>query len=110
MSITDSRAFGRLVAASSNSSLGRRFGGRAPSRTQVADAAIMIGALSIVSFWALGLGVVLGIFAVAAALWADRGPSIPGDRPSRDDVMIAVGSGIVGAVVGIGFLLMVFPV
>lgn len=82
---------------------------RAFSRTENTDSALMVGALSIVSFWAPGFGVVLGILAVVAALWADRSPMLSGPRAPRGDAALAYGAGILGIVLGVGFLSMVLP-
>ncbi|WP_255122676.1 hypothetical protein [Rhodococcus sp. 14-2470-1b] len=82
---------------------------RAFSRAENTDSALMVGALSIVSFWAPGFGVVLGILAVVAALWADRSPMLSGPRAPRGDVALAYGAGILGVVLGIGFLAIVLP-
>lgn len=82
---------------------------RAFSRAENTDSALMIGALSIVSFWAPGLGVALGILAVLAALWADRSPMLAGPRAPRGDAALAYGAGILGIVLGIAFVVMVLP-
>ncbi|WP_236077741.1 hypothetical protein [Rhodococcus sp. P1Y] len=82
---------------------------RAFSRTENTDAALMVGALSIVCFWAPGIGVVLGILAVIAAAWADRSPLLLGEPAPRDDAALAYGSGILGVILGIAFLAMVLP-
>ena len=82
---------------------------RAFSRTENTDSALMVGALSIVSFWAPGLGVVLGILAIGAALWADRSPMLSGPRAARGDAALAYGAGTLGVILGIGFLAMVLP-
>ncbi|OZD07945.1 hypothetical protein CH275_05065 [Rhodococcus sp. 06-235-1A] len=80
---------------------------RIRTRAQVTEIAVMFGALSVVSFWAAGLGVAAGIIAVASALWADRTPDLTGERAERTDTALAVGTGIVGVIVGVGFLAMV---
>ncbi|OZD65613.1 hypothetical protein CH272_11060 [Rhodococcus sp. 05-340-1] len=73
------------------------------------EIAVMFGALSIVSFWAAGLGIAAGLIAVASALWADRSPDLAGERAERSDTALAVGTGILGIVVGVGFVVMVLP-
>ena len=80
---------------------------RIRTRAQVTEIAVMFGALSIVSFWAAGLGIAAGLIAVAAALWADRTPDLTGERAERTDAALAIGTGILGIVVGVGFLAMV---
>lgn len=82
---------------------------RAFSRTENTDSALMIGALSVVCFWAPGIGVLLGILAVVTAAWADRSQRLLGDPAPRDDAALAYGSGIVGVVLGIAFLMLVLP-
>lgn len=52
------------------------------TRTQVTEIAVMFGALSIVSFWAAGLGVAAGLIAIVSALWADRSRISPGRAPN----------------------------
>jgi hypothetical protein len=79
------------------------------TRTQVTEIAVMFGALSIVSFWAAGLGVVAGLIAIVSALWADRSPDLSGARAERSDTALAIGTGAVGVLIGLGFLLMVLP-
>ncbi|MDV6305575.1 hypothetical protein R3P93_23665 [Rhodococcus cerastii] len=80
---------------------------RIRTRAQVTEIAVMFGALSIVSFWAAGLGIAAGLIAVAAALWADRTPDLAGDRAERTEAALAIGTGVLGIVVGVGFLAMV---
>ncbi|MCZ4518020.1 hypothetical protein O4220_05775 [Rhodococcus ruber] len=80
---------------------------RIRSRAQVTEIAVMFGAMSIVSFWAAGLGIAAGVIAVATALWADRTPDLTGERAERTDTALAIGTGILGIVVGVGFLAMV---
>jgi hypothetical protein len=82
---------------------------RIRTRAQVTEYAVMFGALSIVSFWAAGLGIAAGMIAVASALWADRSPDLSGPPADRSDRALAIGTGIVGIVVGIGFVAMVLP-
>ncbi len=82
---------------------------RIRTRAQVTEIAVMFGALSIVSFWAAGLGIAAGLIAVASALWADRSPDLAGERAERSDTALAVGTGILGIVVGVAFVVMVLP-
>lgn len=77
------------------------------TRAQVTEYAVMFGALSIVSFWAAGLGIAAGLIAVASALWADRSPDLAGERAERSDAALAIGTGVIGIVIGVGFLAMV---
>lgn len=80
---------------------------RIRTRVQVTEIAVMLGALSVVSFWAAGLGIAAGLIAVVSALWADRTPDLEGEPAERWDLALAVGSGILGIIVGAGFLAMV---
>ncbi|WP_256978565.1 hypothetical protein [Rhodococcus sp. 14-2470-1a] len=82
---------------------------RAFSRAENTDSALMIGALSMISFWAPGLGVALGILAVLAALWADRSPMLSGPPAPRADAALAYSAGVLGIILGAGFLAMVLP-
>lgn len=82
---------------------------RAFSRAENTDSALMVGALSIVSFWAPGLAVVAGILAVVAALWADLSPMLSGPRAPRGDAALAYGAGIFGVILGMAFAAMVLP-
>ncbi|WP_141136471.1 hypothetical protein [Rhodococcoides kyotonense] len=65
--------------------------------------------MSIVTFWAFGLGIVLGAAAVAGAVWSSRAPTRADDAPERADVAIAIAIGSAGMVAGAGFLLLVLP-
>ena len=80
---------------------------RIRTRAQVTEIAVMLGALSIVSFWAAGLGIAAGLIAVVSALWADRSLDLEGERADHWDLALAVGTGIIGIIVGVGFLAMV---
>ncbi len=82
---------------------------RAYTRTENTDLATMLGALSVVCFWAPGVGIVLGLLAIAAAVWAVRSEHLTGEHPLSGDTWLAIGSGVVGVVVGLGFLAMVLP-
>lgn len=87
----------------SNSLVRRWWNRRAYSRAENTDVALMIGALSVLCFWAPSAAVVLGILAIAAARWADSNPTLPGDRAPRNDAALAYGSGVFGIVSGAGF-------
>lgn len=94
---------------SDNTTLSRLWDRRPRTRAQMTDLAIMIGALSIVTFWAAGIGIGAGLVAVATALWAHRSPDLVGERATREDTALAVGTGAIGIVVGVCFLLVVLP-
>lgn len=89
--------------------LSRLWDRRPRTRAQMTEFAIMIGALSVVTFWAAGIGIGAGLVAVATALWADRSPDLEGEKASREDTALAVGSGALGIIVGVCFLMMVLP-
>ncbi len=110
MSTTDSRFADTVLSAkiagtNGMNALNDTLARRAPSRAKLTDVAIMMGALSIVMFWAFGIGIAVGALAVVTALWADRGRDIEGSRPSRDDLILAVSTGALGIAAGAGFLL-----
>ncbi|MEI4747814.1 MULTISPECIES: hypothetical protein [Rhodococcus] len=63
------------------------------------DTALMLGALSILTFWMFGLGILLGAAAIGTAL-AGRRPDTPGHDPSDHSVGIV---GILTAISGIAF-------
>lgn len=55
------------------------------------------------------VGIAAGLIAVASALWADRSPDLSGPRADRSDTALAIGTGILGIVIGVGFVAMVLP-
>lgn len=82
---------------------------RAYTRTENTDLATMLGALSVVCFWALGVGIVLGLLAITAAVWAVKSEHLTGEHALSGDTWLAIGSGVVGVIVGLGFVAMVLP-
>lgn len=64
-----------------------------------ADAALLLGALSVVTFWAFGLGLVLGLGALVLGAVALRIPDA-----DRMDAGIGIAAGVVGVVAGLVFL------
>lgn len=66
---------------------------------EYSDTALMLGALSILTFWMFGLGILLGAAAIGTVL-AGRGPDTPGHDPSDNSVGIV---GILTAISGIAF-------
>ncbi|WP_317559069.1 hypothetical protein [Rhodococcus erythropolis] len=66
---------------------------------EYSDMALMLGALSILTFWMFGLGILLGAAAIGTALAARR-PDTPGHDPSDNTVGIV---GILTALAGIAF-------
>lgn len=63
------------------------------------DASVLLGALSVVAFWSFGVGILLGVVAVAAGLLATKIPEAP-----RSDAVIGMLTGTVGIAVGALFL------
>lgn len=64
-----------------------------------ADAALLLGALSVVTFWTFGLGLVLGLGALVLGAVALRTPDA-----DHMDTGIGVAAGVVGVVAGLVFL------
>ncbi len=64
-----------------------------------ADAALLLGALSVVTFWAFGVGLVLGLGALVLGATALRTPDA-----DRMDAGIGIAAGGVGLVAGLVFL------
>ncbi len=83
-------------AASDDSSSGRarrrapRHGSRLPF------ASIILGALSIASFWVVGLGFVLGLSAVACGAFATSRSGVAGDEPASLRALLGVVAGVAG--------------
>lgn len=73
------------------------------------DMALMLGALSILTFWMFGLGILLGAAAIGTALAARR-PDTPGHDPSDNSVgTVGILTGISGIAFGIVFLTAALP-
>ncbi|QYA99917.1 hypothetical protein I1A62_01850 (plasmid) [Rhodococcus sp. USK10] len=68
------------------------------------DAAMMWGGLSVVLFWAFGLGVVLGAVAVVAGVTALWGRPPGGADPTARDALAGIAAGAVGIALGLLFL------
>lgn len=66
---------------------------------RLADASVLLGALSVVTFWSFGVGILLGLGAVVAGGLATRVPDA-----DRSDTIIGILTGAVGIAVGALFL------
>lgn len=75
---------------------------------EYSDMALMLGALSILTFWMFGLGILLGATAIGTALAARR-PDTPGHHPDVKQGIIGVFAGIAGIVLGAVFLTAALP-
>ena len=79
--------------------------GASPAK-DVGDIALMLGALSIVAFWSFGIGVLLGMGAVFAAVVA-RKRALAAHRPVTVETVLGALCGIAGIVAGLFFLVLV---
>ncbi|MDJ0105337.1 hypothetical protein QM646_02890 [Rhodococcus erythropolis] len=76
---------------------------------EYSDMALMLGALSILTFWMFGLGILLGAAAIGTTL-ASRRPDTPGHDPRDDTAGIAgILTGIANIASGIVFLTAALP-
>jgi hypothetical protein len=75
---------------------------------EYSDMALMLGALSILTFWMFGLGILLGAAAIGTALTARR-PKTPGQHPNARQGIAGVLTGIAGVAFGIIFLTAALP-
>ena len=71
--------------------------------------ALMLGTLSILTFWMFGLGILLGAAAIGTALAARR-PDTPGHDPGDNTAgVIGILTGIAGIAFGVVFLTAALP-
>lgn len=95
------------AAASNDCSYGRvrrrapRDGSRLPS------VSIILGALSIASFWVVGLGFVLGLSAVVCGAFATSRSGVAGDESASLRALLGVVAGVAGITVS---AIALFPV
>ncbi len=76
---------------------------------EYSDMALMLGALSILTFWMFGLGILLGAAAIGTALAARR-PDTPGHDPGDNTAgVVGILTGIAGIAFGIVFLTAALP-
>ncbi|MDQ1181902.1 hypothetical protein [Rhodococcus sp. SORGH_AS_0301] len=71
---------------------------------RLADASVLLGALSVVAFWSFGFGVLLGIAALVAGVLATRVSDA-----DRADTVIGLLTGAVGVIAGGIFLAAAVP-
>ena len=76
---------------------------------EYSDMALMLGALSILTFWMFGLGILLGAAAIGTALAARR-PDTPGHDPGDNTAgVVGILTGIAGIAFGAVFLTAALP-
>ena len=76
---------------------------------EYSDMALMFGALSILTFWMFGLGILLGAAAIGTALAARR-PDTPGHDPGDSSAgIVGILTGIAGIAFGAVFLTAALP-
>lgn len=76
---------------------------------EYSDMALMLGALSILTFWMFGLGILLGATAIGTALAARR-PDTPGrDLGDHTAGVVGILTGIAGIAFGVIFLTAALP-
>ena len=75
-------------------------------RRSGSDASIALGALSVITFWTFGLGIVLGLGAIGAGVVASRSEE---SEPKSLEALFGILSGALGVVAGLIFLLVAAP-
>ena len=79
----------------------------APPSNGMATAALVLGILSICLFWAMGIGVILGVLAtIFGVLGRKKAHSLPGEYASGR-AMAGLVTGIIGAVISALFFMLV---
>ena len=78
-------------------------------RRSGSDTSIALGALSVITFWAFGLGIVLGLAAIGAGVVASRSESVEDSEPKSLEALFGILSGVFGVVAGLVFLLIAAP-
>lgn len=73
------------------------------------DTSIALGALSVITFWTFGLGIVLGIGAIGAGVVASRSEVVVDGEPKSLDALFGILSGVFGVVAGVIFLAVAGP-
>ena len=74
-----------------------------------ADLALMLGALSIVTFWTFGFGIVLGAAAIGTGIAATRRPAVFTDEAKSLDALVGMLTGMFGILAGVVFLSWALP-
>lgn len=69
----------------------------------------MLGALSVLVFWAFGVGIVLGAAAIATGVFTLRRLAKEPENPLPIDAVIGLITGIIGLALSASFFLMLIP-
>lgn len=75
-------------------------------RRSGSDTSIALGALSVITFWTFGLGIVLGLGAIGAGVVASRSEE---SEPKSLEALFGILSGVLGVVAGLIFVLVAAP-
>ncbi|WFR71010.1 hypothetical protein P9209_16590 [Prescottella defluvii] len=81
-----------------------RWLGRAGSDTSIA-----LGALSVITFWTFGLGIVLGVGAIGVGVAASRSEAAGDSEPNSLEALFGILSGAFGVLAGVIFLAVAGP-
>ena len=81
-----------------------------PQSNGVATASLVLGILSIVTFWAFGFGAVLGILAIVLGVMGRRRAREAVGNPNAGRATAGIVTGILGAIGGLLFVLMIVVV
>lgn len=73
------------------------------------DTAIALGALSVVTFWTFGLGIVLGLAAIGTGVLASRSEDVEDSESKSLEALFGILAGTFGVAVGAVFLVVVAP-
>ena len=75
----------------------------------LSDAAIMFGALSIVTFWMFGFGIALGAAALVTGALAVRRPDVADHESTSLEALLGMLAGAFGIAAGLIFLVSALP-
>ncbi|WP_305091621.1 hypothetical protein [Prescottella sp. R16] len=78
-------------------------------RRSGSDTSIALGALSIVTFWTFGIGIVLGVAAIGVGIVASRSEAAVDDERSSLEALFGILAGTFGVIAGLVFLLIAGP-
>ncbi|MGF7123764.1 hypothetical protein [Rhodococcus sp. AG1013] len=73
------------------------------------DTSLALGALSVITFWTFGLGILLGIGAIVTGVAASRAVDVEDDEPKSLEALFGALSGALGVTVGVVFLVVAGP-
>ena len=76
---------------------------------EISAVALMLGAVSIVTFWMFGFGIALGAGAIAVGIFAVRHPTTASNEPKSLEALIGILTGAFGINASIYFLLAASP-